>query len=85
LSETSFESIRSQDLYPILKENFNIIVEVFGYSFARRFVNKRFGCNYNMKDPVDKAIIDLIIKLDEEYTITHNLKPENVFLIMNKN
>jgi len=85
LSESGFECIRSQDIYPILKENFNITTEVFGTSFARRFFNKRFGCNYDLENPVDKAIIDLIIKLDEEYTVTHNLKPENVFLIMDKN
>jgi len=67
------------------KGNFNIKTEVFGFSFARRFVDRNFGCNYDIKNPLDKSLIDLIIKLDEEYTITHNLKPESIFLIMNKN
>jgi len=83
-SESGFECIRSQDLYPVLKENFNITTQVFGLSFARRFFGLRFGCNYDITNPCDKAIIDLVIKLDEEYTITHKLKPEQIFLIMDK-
>jgi len=85
LSETGFECIRSQDIYPILKENFNITTEVFGYAFARRFFGKKFGGNYNLKNPEDKTIIDLVIKLDEVCTRAYNLKPEHMFLIMNKN
>ena len=85
MSESGFECIRSQDLYSILKENFTIVTEVFGYAFARRFFNRRFGCNYDLRKPSDKAIIDLVIRLDEQLKITHNLKPENVFLIMKKN
>jgi len=83
-SESGFECIRSQDLYPILKENFHITTQVYGFSFARRFFDARFGCNYDISNPIDKAIIDLVIKLDEEYTITHKLKPEQIFLIMDK-
>ena len=83
-SRMGFECIRSEDLYPILKENFKIITQVFGFSFARRFVDTRFGCNYDIQDERDKTIIDLVIKLDEVYTKANNLKPESVFLIMNK-
>jgi len=85
LSKSGFECIRSQDLYPILKENFIIEIEVFGFSFARRFFGRRFGCNYDMKNRVHKAIVDLVIKLDESYIIIDKLKPEQIFLILKKN
>jgi len=85
LSKSGFECIRSQDLYPILKENFITEIEVFGFSFARRFFGKRFGCNYDIKNPTHKAIVDLVIKLDESNTISNKLKPEQIFLILKKN
>jgi len=84
LSKSGFECIRSQDLYPILKNNFKTKIEVPGYCFARRFFTKRFGGNYDLKNPADKAIVDLIIKLDEQCAIIYNLKPENIFLILEK-
>lgn len=81
----SFECIRSQDLYPILKETFSTKIEVPGFSFARRFVDIPFGENYDVENnPFDKAIVDTIVRLDEEYTLLNNLKPESIFLILKK-
>jgi len=84
LSKDGFECIRSQDLYPILKEKFRVRNEVKGFSFARRFVDTRFGCNYDLNNPFDKAIVDTIIALDEEYSEKYNLKPEAIFMILEK-
>jgi len=84
-SKTGFECIRSQDLYPVLKKTFKTKIEVPGFCFARRFFDTRFGGNYDVNNPTDKAIIDLIIKLDEQYSISHDLKPENIFLALEKN
>jgi len=84
-SKKGFECIRSQDLYPILKNAFKTKFEVPGFAFARRFFSRHFGANYDLNNPTDKAIIDLIIKLDEQYSLNYNLKPENVFLVLEKN
>jgi len=83
-SVDGFECVRSEELPEILKNNFKIKYEVAGFAFARRFFNKRFGCNYNLGNETDKAIIDLILKLDELYSKTMNLKPEHVFLMLEK-
>jgi len=84
LSKDGFECVRSQDLYPVLKDKFKIKIEVPGFSFARRFVDKRFGCNYDMNNPFDKATVDTIIRLDEEFTSEYHLKPESIFLVLEK-
>lgn len=84
LSTSGFECIRSEELYPILKNEFKTKFEVFGFSFARRFVDNEFGPNYDLKNPFDKAIIDTIVKLDEEYTEKYGLKPETVYLVLTK-
>ncbi len=83
LSVDGFECIRSQDLYPILKNNFKTKIEVMVYSFARRFVDDSLGSNYDIKNnPFDKAILDTIISLDEEYTKKLNLKAEQVLVLI---
>jgi len=79
-SLNSFECIRSQDVAKVLKKKFRVKEEVQGFSFARRFFDQRFGGNYDLNNPYDKSLIDLIIRLDEECSLTHNLKPENIFL-----
>jgi len=84
-SKKSMECIRSEELYPVLKKFFKIKHEVQGFSFARRFVDHPFRRNYQPKDnPIDKAILDLIIKLDEVHTLSYNLKPEIIFLALKK-
>jgi len=84
LSVDGFECVRSQDLYKILKEKFRVIFEVPGFSFARRFMDKRFGCNYDLNNPFDKAVLDIIIKLDETYSKLNNLKPESIVFVLKK-
>jgi ubiquinone/menaquinone biosynthesis C-methylase UbiE len=85
LSTTGFECIRSQDLYPILKESFKTRLEVSGFAFARRFVDHPFRNNYDIENnPFDKAIVDTIIRLDEENVDRHQLKPESIFLVLER-
>jgi len=84
-SEKSMECIRSEEVYSILKNRFKTFYEIPGYSFARRFADHPFRKNYDPKNnPFDKAILDMIIRLDEEYTVTHNLKPESIILVLKK-
>ena len=55
------------------------------FSFAQRFAEDPFGYNYDTKNnPFNKAVLDTIIRLDEEYTRSNNLKPETVLLVLEK-
>jgi len=84
-SKKSMKCIRSEELYPVLKKFFKTKYEIQGFSFARRFADHPFRSNYQPEDnPIDKAFLDLIIKLDEAYTSSHNLKPETIFLALKK-
>jgi len=85
VSKTGFECIRSEEVYPVLKQNFVTKIEVPGFSFARRFADHPFEFNYDVENnPFDKAILDTIIALDEQYTISHKLRPESIFLVLTK-
>lgn len=80
--DSGFECIRSQDLYPILTNSFKVEIDVLGFAFARHFVDHPFRDNYHM--PADKAVVDKIVKLDEEHSRKDKLKPESVFLVLQK-
>lgn len=84
LSVDGFECIRSQDLYDVLKQNFVTKIEVSGPSFARRFVESPFGENYDPYNSEDRMWLEKILKLDREYAKTYGLKPESVFLVLEK-
>jgi len=80
-----FECIRSQDLYPVLKKIFKIKIEIPGFSFARRFVDVPLGKNYDLdNNPTDLETLDMILKKDEEYSEKYGLKPESIFLVLEK-
>lgn len=83
-SVDGFECIRSQDIYPLLKKMFRTRIEIFGYAFARRFLDNDFGPNYDLSRPEDRALIDLILELDQVYLAQGLLKPESVFMVLEK-
>jgi hypothetical protein len=77
-----FECIRSQEIYPLLKKIFRTRIEVPGFAFARRFVDNDFGPNYDLSRPEDRALIDLILELDQLYLERGLLKPESIFMVV---
>ncbi len=83
-SVDGFECIRSQDIYPLLKDTFRTKIEIFGYVFARRFLDNDFGPNYDLSRPEDRALINLILELDQVYLTQGLLKPESVFMVLEK-
>jgi SAM-dependent methyltransferase len=85
LSENGFECIRSEDLYGVLKNSFTTKIEVQGFSFARRFFDHPFGWNYDVAlNPFDRAVAEAILRLDEEHTAVSGLRPESIFLVLEK-
>ena len=80
-----FECIRSQDLYGVLVDQFQVRAEVPGFAFARRFVDHPFDDNYDAEgNPFDKAILDTLLRLDEEFSARYQLRPEAVFLVLTR-
>jgi ubiquinone/menaquinone biosynthesis C-methylase UbiE len=82
LGVKSFECIRSQDIYALLKSMFHTEIEVPALAFTRRFVDNQFGPNYDLQREEDRALVDLILDLDELYLEFGKLKPEAIFMVM---
>jgi len=78
----SFECIRSEEIYPLLKKMFRTQIEVPVLAFTRRFVDTEFGPNYDLSRQEDRALIDLIFELDEQYLNSGKLKPVTIFMVM---
>jgi SAM-dependent methyltransferase len=78
-SEDSFECIRSEDIIPALRAHLREIHFVPALAFARRFFNGIFGYNYDLDEPLDRAIFEYIMGLDNYYVKAKMLKPEVFF------
>lgn len=84
LSRDGFECVRSEEIIGLLKKNFTILHEFYGYGFTRRFVDLEFGRNYKLSSFADKAILDILIVLDRVFVTMQLIKPENIFFIMKR-
>jgi SAM-dependent methyltransferase len=78
-SLNSFECIRSEDILPNLRKNLTEAAYVPALSIGRRFFDGIFGPNYDLGEPLDRSIFDLIMNLDEYYIQSGLLKPETFF------
>lgn len=78
-SKDSFECIRSEDIIPALRAHLREIHFVPALAFARRFFDGIFGYNYDYEQPLDRAIFEFIINLDNYYIESGILRPECFF------
>lgn len=78
-SKGSFECIRSEDIIPALRAHLREIHFVPALAFARRFFDGIFGYNYDYEQPLDRAIFEFIINLDNYYIESGILRPECFF------
>jgi len=79
---TSFEGIRTQDILPLLDENFQFEYFIPFYSYINFIINRWFGHNYNVNpdDPDnDIALIDHLWYLDELFLKMKYLPPTQMF------
>ncbi|MEK7527710.1 MAG: class I SAM-dependent methyltransferase [Patescibacteria group bacterium] len=83
-SKTSFECANSEKVLPTLRRYLREIVFVPGMSISRRFFDTKFGPNYNLKNPIDKSIMDFILNLDNYLLDQNILKPETFFGVYRK-
>jgi ubiquinone/menaquinone biosynthesis C-methylase UbiE len=83
-SEHSMECIRSEDILPVLNRKFSARVYVPYFSISRRFFDTMYGPNYNLENPLDRALLDWIWELDLHYLATARLRPETFFGIFGR-
>jgi len=77
--DQSFECIRSQDVLRSLAQHFDPIHYVAYYSLCRRFFDPMYGLNYDLDNPLDRAIVDFIWELDQYRLSEGELAPETFF------
>ncbi len=75
----SMECINSEAILPALERNLRMLHFVPGFSIARRFFDTKFGPNYDLGQPLDRAIFEFVMQLDEYYLEQHLLRPETFF------
>ena len=75
----NMECIRSEDILPLLNANFATEAFVPYLSICRRFFDTMYGPNYDLSQPLDRAILQWIWELDCEYLRTNTLRPETFF------
>jgi ubiquinone/menaquinone biosynthesis C-methylase UbiE len=84
LSEQSFECIRSEDIMPLLLENFNVKEFVTIDAFFTLLVDFRYGPNYDLSKELDRSLVETITNLDIYYISNKILKPTALFGIFEK-
>jgi SAM-dependent methyltransferase len=78
-SQYGMECVRSGDILPILEREFARDAFVPYFSVSRRFLDTMYGPNYDLDQPLDKAIFDWIWALDRHYLESDYLPPETFF------
>lgn len=75
----SFECIQSETILPNLRTFLKEVHFVPALSIARRFFDTRFGPNFDLNLPLDNAVFEFIMKLDDYYIKAGLLRPETFF------
>jgi ubiquinone/menaquinone biosynthesis C-methylase UbiE len=78
-SASSMECIRSEDILCALHQRF-APRHFFGYyTLCRRFFDTMYGPNYDLGQPLDRALFDWIWHLDLLHSASGSLRPETFF------
>ena len=84
-SVEGFEGIRSQDILPILIENF-CFEKFFAFgNLIDVFTSRGFGASYDSNDEYDKAFIDFIQYLNDLLIDLGHIKPTRMCAVMSLN
>ncbi len=76
---SGMECLRSEEILPVLRANFETIHEVGFFSICRRFFDTMYGPNYDLGRPLDRSIVDWIWELDCDLLARGELRPETFF------
>ena len=76
---TGMECVRSEDILPLLRIHFREIAFVPLLCLATRFCNTMYGPNYDLEQPLDRAIAGWIWELDVHLLDAGRLRSESFF------
>jgi SAM-dependent methyltransferase len=77
-----FEGIRSQDILPLLLENFHFNVFVAAANVIGPFVERTFGYNFDAQASWDRNFIDAVHQRDEQEFGSGRIKPTHIFAVL---
>jgi SAM-dependent methyltransferase len=83
-SREGCEGIRAQDILPLLDRTFCFHDFATFFSIANRFVDRDFGHNYDINQPLHKAILDMIWQFDDHMCRNKLLRPTQMMASMVK-
>jgi len=81
-SGESFEGIRSQDILPLLVDNFHFQLFVGFANVIDPFTDRTFGQNFDAKAAWDRAFIDQVHERDEQEMIAGHIKPTHMLAVV---
>jgi len=84
-SAEGFEGIRSQDILPLLVENFHFQLFIGFGNVIDIFIDRGFGHNFNIHNKWDTEFIDEIHRFDEYSIRNGTIKPTHMLASMKKN
>jgi SAM-dependent methyltransferase len=84
-SADGFEAIRSQDILPLLLQNFHFEVFAAFANVIEPFVDRAFGYNFDARAPWDCSFIDAVHQRDEREFAAGRLKPTHILAVLGKN
>src|ERR1017187_6700697 len=83
-SADGFEAIRSQDILPLLLQNFHFEVFAAFANVIEPFVDRAFGYNFDAQAPWDCSFIDAVHQRDEQEFAAGRLKPTHILAVLGK-
>ncbi len=75
------ECIRSEDIVPLLDRHFQREVHYPYMAFVRRMLDPIYGPNYDLENPLDRAIVDWLWELDCAHVESGRLRGESLFAV----
>lgn len=78
-SVDSFEAVRSQDIMPLLLRYFEPVEYVLFDAYVSLLLDFRYGPNYNLDDPEDRALVESIVRSDCAAIESGTLRPTTMF------
>lgn len=84
-STESFEGVRTQDILPLLVEQFGFTHFLAYGGLIDIFVDRGYGHNFETKDAKDTALIDFIETLNSSLLAKGLIKPTMMFAVMTPN
>lgn len=81
-SVDGFEAIRSQDILPLLLQNFHFHLFIAFANVIEPFVDRAFGYNFDAQAAWDRSFIDAVHQRDEAEITSGRLKPTHILAIL---